>query len=315
MITLSETSEKINSLFTVTDKFSKYIHLISDWKNYSAETWADLFFDHIFWFWELPEKIISDWDFKFIRVFWQNLFRKCKITLEMTAVYHLAADEQAERINQTVKTALHCLIVSNYKKIWKSLLSKVEYTLNIISNVFSDIILFELLYSVRAQFMLIFLAVDSKKDNDFFKKWEQLRLEMINTLMLTKTKMTVYFNQHHWSVKLKNQIYIKIVWEMNHEYKILRSLSLFIKKIESFKILKKIDHLIYHLNLSLFMKIHSVILIVHLEQACFDSFQWEIPSASSILMKSEKHWVVKKILAKQNQDWKDIFYQIKWKNY
>ena len=160
--------------------------------------------DHIFQFWELPEKIISDWDSKFIRVFWQNLFRRCKITLEMITAYYLAADGQAERTNQTVKTALHCLIVDNYEKIWESLLLKIEYTLNITSNISSKIISFELLYGVKAWFMLITSAVASKKGSNFIKKWKQLRSEMTDMLVLTKTKMTVYFDQHHQSVELKD---------------------------------------------------------------------------------------------------------------
>ena len=49
------------------------------------------------------------------------------------------------------------------------------------------------------------------------------------------------------------------------EYYLFETFNLFIKKINSFKILKKIKSLVYKLKLSTFIKIHSIILIIHLK--------------------------------------------------
>src|SRR5437764_6159232 len=61
----------------------------------------------------LPGAIISDRDPKFTSQFWKDLFKRTGVRLALTAAYHPSADGQSERTNQTVETALRCLIADS----------------------------------------------------------------------------------------------------------------------------------------------------------------------------------------------------------
>ena len=62
------------------------------------------------------------------------------------------------------------------------------------------------------------------------------------------------------------KIYLKLIKIKEIKYHISKSFSLFIKKVDSYKILKKINFLIYKLKLSLsILRIYSIIFIIHLE--------------------------------------------------
>ena len=298
------------------NKFSKYIHLVSERENFTAENWTDHFFNQIFWFWKLSEKIISDWDSKFIRTFWQTLFKRCKIILKMITVYYSSLNDQTERTNQTVKTVLHCLLIEQYKKKWKNLLLKIEFALNTSTNAFTESISFELLYKISAHIILDSLNIKNKKTaEDFITNCSQIWAEIMNALLLVKVKMMTYYNRKHQSIQLTEQIYVKIAWSIKHRYKLSESSVLFIKKIDSFWIIKWVSLLVYNLDLSKSMKIHSVISIIHLKQAQSNLYHHTISSSVSVLMNKEKEWVIDKILGKWNWEWKGMHYHVRWKEY
>lgn len=47
--------------------------------------------------------------------FWQHIFRKCRVRLQMTAAHHPSADGQSERTKATVETILRCMLVGQYE--------------------------------------------------------------------------------------------------------------------------------------------------------------------------------------------------------
>ena len=124
VVGLPLTSNNSNCLPVITDKFSKFIRIIPGNETDSAETWAAQYFDYIYRTWGMPSRLVFDRDPKFTSTFRKALFNKCKVTLGMTTAYHPSADEQAKRINQTVETALRCLLVGSYEEIWDTILSK-----------------------------------------------------------------------------------------------------------------------------------------------------------------------------------------------
>ena len=58
-----------DALLTVTDKFSKYIKLISSKMTFTAKDWATRYFTYIFKDWESLQTIIFDHDPKFMSDF------------------------------------------------------------------------------------------------------------------------------------------------------------------------------------------------------------------------------------------------------
>ena len=78
--------------------------------------------------------------------------------------------------------------------------------------------------------------------------------------------MMMKYNVKYKISNLVDKIYLKLVKIKEIKYHISKSFLLFIKKINPYKILKKINFLIYKLKFSLnILKIHSIIFMIHLE--------------------------------------------------
>ena len=71
--------------------------------------------------------------------------------------------------------------------------------------------------------------------------------------------------------------------------------------MNSFRIIKKINELVYQFDLFAFMKIHNVISVIHLKQIHTNLYAREIFSSIFIIINNEKHYVIKKILRKKNE--------------
>jgi hypothetical protein len=73
----------------------------------------------------MPAAIISDRDKVLTSRFWQELFKLAKVTLQMSSSYH----PQTERVNQCLKTYLHCF-VHVCPKQWIKWLALAEFWYN-----------------------------------------------------------------------------------------------------------------------------------------------------------------------------------------
>ena len=123
----------------------------------------------------------------------------------------------------------------------------------------------------------------------------------------------IYDNKHRFS-DLHDSIFLKMIKMSEIDYHILDNSFLNTKKIDSFKIKKKINDLTFQLKLSKIMRIHDVIFIVHLEQIHSDFFDRVISSSSIIEHQEDKLYVVQKILRREKRD-DESEYKIKWKDY
>ena len=73
LITFLPTSEGFDLVFTIIDRFSKYVAFIP-WKaTWTAPDLAIMFYDHIVYKFGMPQKIISDRDSTFLSRFWYAL--------------------------------------------------------------------------------------------------------------------------------------------------------------------------------------------------------------------------------------------------
>jgi hypothetical protein len=138
-----------NAFLTITNRFSKYVKLISETENSSAAAWVERYWEFVYRSWEVSHRIVFDRDSKFTFEFWRELFVKCDVKLSFITTYHSFVDEQAKRSNQIVKNALRCLLIRQYEECWDNLLSNVELSLNTSASAFSGISSFEILYGVR----------------------------------------------------------------------------------------------------------------------------------------------------------------------
>ncbi len=127
--------------------------------------------------------------------------------------------------------------------------------------------------------------------------------------------MTMIFDVKHKSFRFERKIFLKMTKSKKSEYHVLNQSSLFLKKLKSFKIVRKMNSLIYELELSNFMKNHSIIFVIHLKQVKKNSFERTILTISSSLTENdEKVFVIERILKKRIlNDTKKLL--IKWKEW
>lgn len=75
-------------ILVVVDRFTKYAHFVPLCHPYTAEVVADLFMENIYKLHGLPRSIISDRDKVFTSKFWQTIFKKMQVKLNLSTAYH-----------------------------------------------------------------------------------------------------------------------------------------------------------------------------------------------------------------------------------
>ena len=318
IVTLPVSFQGNNCMLTVTNRFSKYVKVVPKKEIMSVEKWNFLYWKHVFKNWGIPIKLINNRDRKFVSKFWKTIFGQCETFLKMTTAYHSFADGQAERTNQTVKTTLRCLLVSEYEEKWKEALSHVKYALNTFENRSTGTSPFEALYDVKPRdaLMKIVRKELSNTKMDFLKTKRQIRNDVTNAVHLAQTRMTIFWNEKHRSLELHDKVFLKMAKQKAIDYHLSKSSSLIVKKIDPFSIKKKIKNLVYELKFLRSMKIHLVISVIHLKQAREDDFEKKTTSASSgsVIVNEAPQWVVDRVVEKKIRDDKPE-YKIKWKEY
>jgi hypothetical protein len=107
-------SKGLDYLMVVTDRLTKYIHLIPANTKMTAPQLVPLFMGHIIINHGVPKYITSDRDKLFTSKFWASLTDLMGIERKLTTAYHPQANGQTERTNQTIKQYLRHYI--NYQQ-------------------------------------------------------------------------------------------------------------------------------------------------------------------------------------------------------
>ena len=86
-----------NNLFTVTDKFIKWVLLLFSKFIYITANWVNvLLSDLIKHNWRILHQIISDWDQKFLSSFWHVIFEHLNTKLLISTTYYSQINSQSE---------------------------------------------------------------------------------------------------------------------------------------------------------------------------------------------------------------------------
>lgn len=89
-----------NVILVVVDRFTKFAHFLPLKHPFSASQVAKVFLNNVASLYGMPKSIVSDRDRIFTSHFWQTLFKRFGIPLNLTAAYHPQSDGQTERVNQ-----------------------------------------------------------------------------------------------------------------------------------------------------------------------------------------------------------------------
>lgn len=99
-------SQRFDCILVVLEKFSKYSHFIPLSHPFTAAQVAKAYVDNVYKLHGFPKHLISDRDKNFRSVFWQELFRRAGMELDMSTPYHPQTDGQTESVNQCVEAYL-----------------------------------------------------------------------------------------------------------------------------------------------------------------------------------------------------------------
>ena len=136
----------LNSIATVTDKFTKAIRLLACKKSDTGMAFTQRFYRQVYPIWGVPARIISDCDCRFVSAFWTTLMRLAGTKIAMTTAYHPQADGQGERTNRTLQSSFRILCLQS-GHAWLDLLPHVELAHNTTPCSSTGFSPFSLLYS------------------------------------------------------------------------------------------------------------------------------------------------------------------------
>jgi putative component of membrane protein insertase Oxa1/YidC/SpoIIIJ protein YidD len=134
-----------DAILVIVDHCTKTAIFVPTVSSYSAELIAELLFDNVVRPGFIPEKIITDQDPKITKSFWKTLARCLHLKHSLTAAWHAQIDGAAERLNQTLETAIYAY-VSPQQDNWHESLSMLELAYNTAKNASTGMSPFDLLY-------------------------------------------------------------------------------------------------------------------------------------------------------------------------
>jgi Chromo (CHRromatin Organisation MOdifier) domain len=90
---------------------------------------ANLYLQHVYMHFGLPDKIISDRDPHFASKLYQELGKLLRVKLAMSTAYHPQTDGETEHVNQELEIYLW-MLCSNNPETWKQYLATMEFAHN-----------------------------------------------------------------------------------------------------------------------------------------------------------------------------------------
>jgi hypothetical protein len=312
-----------DTIMTVTDKLTKMATLIPGREDWSAQQWAEEFFQTYYRRWGVPSKIITDRGKIFLSDFWTSLFRILRTNLLVTTAYHPQTDGQSERTNQTVEIALRHLVNPN-KDDWVYYLGEIEYWSNNLVNKSTGKTPMQYLAAIDPRTPLDWASLQpDEKAIPWIQNREQIRKEALDALAFARTKMAIYYDKKHKPLTLKvgDKAYIKLSTGITPGYRLPNTSSkLSQRQIGPFKVLAAVGRLAYKMDLpETWKQVHNVISVAHLEPHLEDPYAREVQSTPDVVEDdtgSHEEWELESIIAKRyNKRRKRDEWYVKWKNW
>ena len=94
LITGLSSSNSHTAILMVVDWFSRMAHFISPTQLPSANETAKLVLQHVFWLYDLPTNIVSEWGPQFTSIFWKDFGSLRGTSLSLSSGFHPQSNGQ-----------------------------------------------------------------------------------------------------------------------------------------------------------------------------------------------------------------------------
>jgi hypothetical protein len=195
-----------DAILVIVDRCTKAGIFVPTVSSYTAEMIAELLFDNVVRRGFIPEKIITDRDPKITKSFWKTLARRLNLRHSLTAAWHAQTDGAAERLNQTLETAIRAY-VSPQLDNWHESLTMLELAYNTAKNASTGMSPFDLLYVQPQNVVERLLGVSDRQPDDNLQAQDFLELAR-NRLKDAREAVTkslrlqkFYYDRRHGPIK------------------------------------------------------------------------------------------------------------------
>jgi len=319
------------------DRLIKMRHLVLI-TSMKVEEVINCFYAHVWKHHDLLKFFVSDRDTQFIFDVWKHMCKMLKINVKLSTTYHSEIDDQIEKVNAVIKHYLW-VFVNYMQNDWAKWLSEVEFVIN---NASSSITLASFfLINSNQNLRLDFESSESLLENltfqardklinvkEFIKKIKKLTEHLRDEMLIAQ--IIYEFNVNLFRRSCSRYFVEDEVWLNARNLSITRLIvKLDDRNVDFFKIKRvfKNNSLIIELNLSAFMKIHSIFHVTLLSHIASDFLlnqhqkSWELV----VVKNDERFWYVNSILnfkrdryynsslLKYYVDWEDHFST--WKSF
>ncbi len=290
------------------DRLIKMRHLVLI-TSMKVEEVINCFYAHVWKHHDLLEFFMSDRDTQFIFDVWKHMCKMLKIDAKLSTTYHSEIDDQIEKVNAVMKHYLR-VFVNYMQNNWVKWLSEVKFIINNASSsiTLTSFFLINLSQNSRLDFEssesllknLTFQARDKLINvKEFIKKMkkltEHLRDEMLIAQIIYEFNVNLfhrscsrYFIEDEVWLNARNLSIARLVVKLNDH------------NVDFFKIKRVFENnsLIIELNLSAFMKIHSIFHVTLLNHIASDflSSQRQKFQEFIVIENDERFWYVNSIL-------------------
>lgn len=248
--------KKYNVIISVTYKFSKRVTLIKGVDTWSAEQWADTFFNKLDLIdWGVPGELIINWDLKIFSKFWTALFAKLGVKLIYSIAYHPQTGGSNKHTNQTIEITLRFYFhaIENAPR-WPEVLPRIQSLLNNTSSSTTGKTPNKIIYRFSSR-RLLDLCSTITLPNTYVAC-----IRVTNTISFILANHKEYYNRSHHPLFMKIGDWAML--KLHKSYSILFFVGVTNKQtqpyVSPFQIVKKVGQLAYKFKVPSNWKIYPV---------------------------------------------------------
>src|SRR5712672_3410425 len=304
-------SEGFDTILTITDHdCSKAAMFMPCNETVDAAGVAKLYATYVFPHYGLPKKVISNRDPRFASNFAREMCNLLGIKQNISMAYHPQTDGQSERTNQSLEQYLR-LYCRTHQKDWAAWLPLAQYTQNSWPNASTKKTPYELILGFTPQAHQPDREASIPDINNRVSRIKEAREEA--RAAITKTQQKMIKSSAFTEFKINDQVWLDGA-NIKRPY---ASKKLSPRRYGPFRVVAKISHVAYHLQLPDAWGIHDVFhaaLLTLFKETPEHGPNFVEPPPEVI--EGEEEWEVEQVLGKCHFGrGKKIQYLVRWKGY